>query len=104
MEKTTTIENVIKAYYRGRPDGHWFDKGTLRFFGCRLPQRAFIAENGARYFVTSEDNWDRTARLYTVRVQGLDGDMDTVGQFQCYSDRASATRLAKRLAECRLIG
>jgi len=96
--KTVDIEIVIKRYYAARPDGHWFDRDTKRFFGCRLPKVAFQAADGRRFFVTSEHNFDRTARLYTVRCQGIDGDMDTIGEFQGYSDRSVAVKEAKRLA------
>jgi hypothetical protein len=96
--KTVDIEIVIKRYHAAHPDGHWFDRDTLRFFGCRLPRTAFEALDGRRFFVTSEHNFDRTRRLFSVRVQGLDGDMDTIGEFQGYTDRATAVREAKRLA------
>ena len=31
-----TINKLIKAYYEKHPDGHYFDKDTLRFFGERI--------------------------------------------------------------------
>ncbi len=30
------IHELIKAYYKKNPDGHYFDKDTLRFFGERI--------------------------------------------------------------------
>lgn len=31
-----TIHELIKTYYEKNPDGHYFDKDTLRFFGERI--------------------------------------------------------------------
>ena len=34
------IKEFIKEYYRHNPDGHYFDCGTLKFFGeCRSKMR-----------------------------------------------------------------
>jgi hypothetical protein len=102
--RTIDIETIVKCYHSMVPTGHWFDRDTCRFFGCRLPRVAYVRDDGVSFFVTSEDNFDRTARLYTVRVQTNDGEIDTVGDFQAYRDGAIARRLARRLAESRLIG
>ena len=29
------VDKLIREYYRTHPDGHFFDKGTLKFFGER---------------------------------------------------------------------
>ena len=31
-----TINELIKTYYKKNPDGHYFDKDTLKFFGERI--------------------------------------------------------------------
>ena len=31
-----TINKLINAYYEKNPDGHYFDKDTLRYFGERI--------------------------------------------------------------------
>lgn len=90
------------CYHRAWPEGHWFARDTMRFFGSRLPAYAYEGGGGC-FFVTSEENFDRTTRLYSVRVQTPDGNIKTVGGFQIYRDRRSATNLARRLADCRLI-
>lgn len=102
--RTIDIETVVKCYHSLVPEGHWFDRDTMRFFGCRLPRVAYVRDDGVAFFVTSEDNFDRTRKLYSVRVQTNDGEIDTVGQFQIYRDGTSARRLAQRLATGSLIG
>ncbi len=72
---------------------HWFDADTLRFFGSRISEASF----DGRYFVTSEDNFDRSARLYSIREAMSDGQVDTVGDFQEYATRAQAIAAIARL-------
>ena len=73
---------------------HFFDGKTLGFFGSRIGRTLY----GGRYFVTSEDNWDKTARGWTVREVDWDGRIGTVGGFLAYSSHKEARAEAKRLA------
>jgi hypothetical protein len=79
---------------RRRHAGHWFSESTMRFFGTRIESGVI----GGRYFVTSEDNFDRTERLFTVRRADDSGDIETVGEFQDYEERANAITAAKLAA------
>lgn len=85
---------------------HWFDRDTLRCFGCRVIDRLY----GGRYFVTSERDsgyvgsdgvihaaWDGKRR-YSVRVAMPDGTIRTVGEFGQYASLSGAKRAAERLA------
>ncbi len=72
---------------------HWFDPDTLRFFGSRISEASF----DGRYFVTSEDNFDRSARYYSIREAMSDGQVDTVGDFQEFATRAQALAGIARL-------
>ena len=95
------MESVIKRYYHKCPAGHWFDKGTMRFFASRLAQTGYENEqSGEVFFVTSEQDKfrDTNPRLYSVRVQRATGEIDTIGEFQGYSSRRVADREARRLA------
>jgi len=73
--------------------GHWFSADTMRFFGSRVLPTVY----GGRYFITSEDNFQRTEKLYTVRQAQPNGDIDTVGDFQAYATRAEAVKAIKAL-------
>lgn len=92
--KIVSIERVIEDYEPGL-QRHWFDRDTRRFFACRLPQQAFEAGNGDRYFVTSEQP-PHGARSYTVRCQRAANrhTIETIGEF-CSLSRSVANRLAK---------
>ena len=71
--------------------GHFFDKDTMKFWGTRIETSVF--KNGC--FVTSEDNYNKTKRLYTVRrFNGK--SIDTIGDSQQYKTKESA-REAVRL-------
>ena len=72
---------------------HWFDADTLRFFGSRISEASF----DGRYFVTSEDNFDRSARSYSIREAMSDGRVATVGDFQEFATRAQAIAAIDRL-------
>lgn len=82
-----------------RCGSHWFEKGTLRFFGSRLSHKTFPAASGrCTYFVSSEkQRWDTAARAYSVR-KACGCKIDTVGGFQAYKTLKSAQAAAKRAA------
>lgn len=58
----------------------FFSRDTMRFFKSRI-------HGGLRrgkYFITSEDNFDGSKRLYTIRLVRYDFSISTVGTFQGY--------------------
>jgi hypothetical protein len=83
--------------------GHWFERGTLRFFRSRVAALAYVNRDATRaYFVSSEQDRLDGVRLYSLRVAELVGpkvgDVDTVGEFQAYATRAAADRAARAAA------
>ena len=71
--------------------GYFFNKDTMNFFGTKIETSVF--KNGC--FVTSEDNYDKTKRLYTVRrFNGK--SIDTIGDFQQYKTKESAREAARK--------
>jgi len=88
-----------------RTTSHWADQETLKFWGSRISESSItkLSDNVYR-FVSSEHNFDRSARLYTVREVTFgtevreDGrtvgtaDIDTVGEFQAYGTLTTAKR------------
>ncbi len=75
---------------------HWWDRGTMRWFKCRVSEQVYEGENGI-YFVTSEKG-PSEKRLYSVRkYDPATKDVDTVGDFNSMS-RAQAHRLAAKSA------
>ena len=79
--------------------GHWFSPGATRFFDSRFSHEAILADDGRAYFVSSERYSTAAPRLYSVRVQNLDGSIDTVGDFQAYGSSKAAWTAAKRCAK-----
>ena len=74
----------------------FFSKETMRFWNCKIESRLF----SNRCFVTSEDNFDRSRKLYTVRRFSEDyTDIETIGEFQEHTTMASAVEAAKLYKE-----
>jgi len=87
-----TMKEVMEANER---IGHNFFRGdTMEFWGSELHSEVFAGE----YFVTCEDNFNRTARLYTIRKANADGSIDTVGDFQAYETLEQAKEAMYKLA------
>lgn len=90
----------VRARYLDRPNpGHWFDRGSIRFFRTVLPRTAYEARNGTVYFATAETGPDNVQR-FSVRCLSRDGaSIRTIGPFQGYASRAEANRDARLFAE-----
>lgn len=90
------ITTINEAKERNTNAGyHWFSPESLRFFSSRLPKTVLPVDNGA-LFVSSERCGGQAAR-FTVRFIHDDGHVETVGEFQQYAGRESATRRAEKL-------
>ena len=70
---------------------HWFSPSTMRFFGSKV----YPDLVGGRYFISSEENFDGTQRLYTLRMVTDEGLIDTVGDFQGFTSLRQARKALK---------
>ena len=77
--------------------GYWFSPDTLRFFGSRIYWHTLTATNDGYFFISSEDNFDRTEKRYTVRYVNADYDIDTVGEFNGYASYQHAKTALKNI-------
>lgn len=91
-----SIERLKALYTQANPDGHWFDKDTMRWFRCRLPKLAYRVKGGWA-FVTSEQNHSMCGqsypRLYSLRTMSDQGEMDTIGAFNSMTRSEAQTAL-----------
>lgn len=78
----------------------WFATDSMRFFNSRVSEYAYLtADKAVAYFVSSE-KMRGFRRLYSVRAMDMTtGQVDTMGDFQGYTTRAAAHRVAKAKAE-----
>jgi hypothetical protein len=77
--KLTTMEQVKQANKaRGQ---HWFDADTLEYWGTKIHGELMAGE----FFITSEDNFNRDARFFTIRKVSDTGRVSTVGTWQQYA-------------------
>jgi hypothetical protein len=82
-----TIAEVKKA---NKAKGqHFFDKDTLAFFGSNVYNGLYTV-NDRQFFITSEDNFNRTEKGFTIREAMPDGDIETVGEFLQYETKEQA--------------
>jgi DNA-directed RNA polymerase subunit RPC12/RpoP len=71
-------ETLRKIYKDRKPDGHWFDTDTMRFFKSRIG--AMRRVGSVILFVSSEQP-PHGQRQYSIRRMTESGDIDTVGEF-----------------------
>jgi hypothetical protein len=93
--KSIRFSEVRDFYQRNQPDGHWFDRDSMRFFKTKLPSVAYETTAGV-LFVTSEVD-PSGVKAYTVRRQKVNGGITTVGDFHCFTTAAAARAEIKRL-------
>ncbi len=93
-----TLDQIKRASYSA--GSHWFDRGALRSFSSRISETVYPVAGGA-LFISSEKfrglyEPDRE-RLYTVRSCSVDGDINTVGEFQQWRTAKQAHARARFL-------
>jgi hypothetical protein len=92
--KTIRFTEVRTAYAQHNPDGHWFDRDSMKFFSTKLPEVAYQT-NAGTLFVTSEVN-PSGVKAYSVR-RYINGDIKTIGDFHSFPTAAAARAEIKRL-------
>lgn len=93
--KSIPFSSVREFYQRQRPEGHWFDADSIRFFKTKLPTVAYETQVGV-LFITSEVN-PSDAKRYSIRRQKIDGGIKTVGTFHVYHTSADALKDIKAM-------
>lgn len=85
------FNNITEVKAANKAKGqHFFSKDTLAFFGSKVyPELYTVA--GRQFFITSEDNFNRTKKGYTIREAMPDGDIETLGEFLEYATKEQAT-------------
>ena len=87
----TTMAEVREA---NRNIGHcWFEYKTMKFWHTKIHGDV----RRGKYFITSEDNYNRQRRLFTIREFKPDGQILTVGEFQAYKSLAEAKQALKEI-------
>ena len=86
------MHRIVSEYLELRPNGHWFDDSSMRFFKTRLQDYGYLKGNDT-YFITSENDGSR-GRRFSIRKMDLTGDIDTVGEFYQYTKQEARRILA----------
>jgi len=78
MTKAELIELYNK---RTRHGGLFFSPGATRSFDSRIEHvSSFSSEGSDVYFVTSEKNYNETAREFFARIMRADGSVRNIGK------------------------
>lgn len=74
---------------------HFFSPDTMHFWNTRISNTLFHSAKGDTYFVTSEDNYDRTLRNYSVRkFVRQTSEVRTIGDFNSIANLKTALKYA----------
>ena len=65
--------------------GYWFSPNTLRFFGSRIYWNTLTKIPNGWLFISSEDNFDRTERLFSIRKVRITPKPEPDSRFSVYS-------------------
>ena len=89
----STMSNVEQEYRNRRPQGHWFDADTMRFFKSRIGQEISIPSGWL--FVTSERQDWQAPRRYSIRYLNYrkGADIYTVGPFYEFTASEAKSRI-----------
>jgi hypothetical protein len=69
---------------------NWFSPDALRFWNSSIEWDTLQPiGNGEHLFISLEDNFDRSTRLYSLRLARDNGDIDTL-EFQAWKSYAEA--------------
>lgn len=91
MDKVVSVYNNVNG-------GHWFSKGTMRFFNSRLSKYGYLKGDNY-YFISSESNFG--GRMYTVRCMTSDGDINNVSEFNTLT-RTEARKMLSEVLGCKV--
>jgi hypothetical protein len=57
---------------------NWFSKENLKFWGSRIYWNTLCQIDGNWFFITHEDNFDASQKLFSIRSITPKGDFETV--------------------------
>lgn len=93
-----TISDVIEDHEEH--DGVWFDDDTMEFWNSKILTDLIDDE----YFITSEDNFDRTKILYSIRRYDWDSHIVETVAFQEHHTFEEALMYLEHLTGATYIG
>lgn len=95
MSRPNVINDLMRKAIRDeRNHGrYFFHPDTIQFWGSEVVAGMFPNNT----FVTSEDNYDRSKKLYTARLYDWKThSVETIGEFQAFHNKEDAINFAVR--------
>jgi hypothetical protein len=75
---------------------NWFSKENLKFWGSKIYWNSLCNFDGNWYFITAEDNFDRSEKLFSIRSVSPKFDFETI-EWQTLNDLPAARKRLKEL-------
>ena len=86
------IKTIAELKALNAENGYFFfSKQTMNFFKSKVHGGIIRGQ----YFITSECNFDKTKRLFTIREFDQKANIKTVGEFQAYKTYQDAKNAIK---------
>lgn len=100
---TSVSDHDLKsAYAKWNPEGHFFSEESINFWGSKISTKLQKREpDGCIFFLTSEDNFDRSQKMYTLRVliPELNGGIKTLAFQEYTADDVGKRKAVEKLKE-----
>ena len=98
---SVTDSDLKAAYAQWNPDGYFFEEDTNKFWGSTIATKLQKREDGCIFFLTSEDNFDRSEKMYTLRVllPKHNGGIKTLAFQEYKADEAGKRKAVEKLKE-----
>ena len=77
---------------------YWFSHGAMRSFKTRIESAVY----SGKYFITSEDNYNGTKRLYSIRQASANGYVGTVEDFNKFHTLEDAREQVRAIVKAEL--
>ena len=78
--------------------GTWFSDSNMKFWGSRIYWNSLTKVGDKWLFISSEDNWDKSRKMFSIRSVDAEWNLDTVS-FQEHELLEEAKRDLKRIQE-----
>lgn len=78
----------------------FFDERSVEYWGSKVVGQPIVNPDGRTFFVTEEDNYDQTGKLYTIRSVAPNGfSIETHGNFGDYHTPRDAVQAMRSVAD-----
>ncbi len=94
-----TFHSIAEIREANQAHGYyWFTHSAMHSFGTKIESSVY----SGKYFITSEDNYNGTKRLYTIRQASSNGYVSTVEDFNKFHTLEDAREQVRAIVKAEL--